>query len=501
MIQKVLVTNFKDETLTLELTHPEDSGLVIYNIEGIGGGQSSINTTDITNGDGSLFNSARAQSRNIVLSAKLIPTDTLQSIEEVRHNIVYKYFPIKKSLRLTFITDKRRMYIDGYVESNDVPIFSSEEYTQVSIICPDPYFYSIDEPTTAFAGAIPMFEFPFCDDSLTEPPPPPPPPEHWEDNMVTNFNLREPTNTKGERQYTNTGETIDGWFFENESPGNANVTVNSGNVTVRNYSTNTYSVKFYNIFGSLVSGQSYLASYLDSEGVHTTVLAIERPDLAVAYEQTLAETDNHKIQVLADSGSALYRFQVTINAEVNDAVELEAVKVEPGSDPDTQTLAKLIDGEWIISTKPVVPQPEPEVVTPTLEFGELVIDARATIYYDGSADTGMQISMLFSGEVGETITIYDVTTEEKFILNQTRIASIIGRNIRSGDRIEIYTYRGAKRALLFTDLNQYNIIGAMDKFSKWFVLTPGDNIFQVDASSGLDKITTTFTYNTSYMGV
>lgn len=162
MIKAVSVTNFKNETLRMELTKPEESGLIVYNIEGIGGAKANINTSDIANGDGAWYNSSKAQSRNIVLSVKLMPKPT---IEDTRHDIIYRYFPIKKNIRLTFETDLRTTYIDGYVESNETPIFSSEEYTQVSVVCPDPYFYLVEE-TSLKSGASPLFEFEFCDDSI-----------------------------------------------------------------------------------------------------------------------------------------------------------------------------------------------------------------------------------------------------------------------------------------------------------------------------------------------
>ena len=66
----------------------------------------------------------------------------------------------------------RYVKIKGYVESNEPDIFSSQEDTQISIICPDPYFYSAGEDgnnVTDFYTIDPMFEFPFSNESLTDP--------------------------------------------------------------------------------------------------------------------------------------------------------------------------------------------------------------------------------------------------------------------------------------------------------------------------------------------
>ena len=123
--------------------------------------------TEISTNDGSLYNSARVNSRNIVMSLKLMFNP---QIEDARHE-TYKYFPIKKRVRLLIETDNRICETYGYVESNEPNIFSSNETTQISIVCPDPYFYSAGPDginTTIFYGVLPLFEFPFSNESLTE---------------------------------------------------------------------------------------------------------------------------------------------------------------------------------------------------------------------------------------------------------------------------------------------------------------------------------------------
>lgn len=164
MLYAVTVTNFKGESLRMELSNPEKSGLTIYNITGISAPTGTINTTDVATIDGSLFNSARAQSRNIVLTIAMWDQDN-EMIETYRHR-TYKYFPVKKPLTLEFETDERVSVIEGYVESNDVTIFTKQEYTQISIICPDPYFRSRTPVETVFTGVDPLFEFIFSNESI-----------------------------------------------------------------------------------------------------------------------------------------------------------------------------------------------------------------------------------------------------------------------------------------------------------------------------------------------
>lgn len=167
MIKSITVTNYLGDSIVLELTRPEKSGFVIKSITGLGAGKANVNTTEVATNDGSLFNSSRIPSRNIVISLKYLWND---SVEDVRQ-LSYKYFPIKKKVTLLIETDNRSAEIEGYVESNDPDIFSKDEGSDISIICPNPFFYSAGNNginTTVFYGVEPLFEFPFSNESLTE---------------------------------------------------------------------------------------------------------------------------------------------------------------------------------------------------------------------------------------------------------------------------------------------------------------------------------------------
>lgn len=166
MIKSVTVTNYIGESIKLDLKDPWKSGFLVKSITGLGAGSATINMTEVATNDGAFFNSARLSSRNIVLSLAFLWNDT---VEDVRH-LSYKYFPIKKKVTLLFETDNRLAGIEGYVESNEPTIFSMEEGSDISIICPNPFFYSAGEDgtnVTIFSGVAPMFEFPFSNESFS----------------------------------------------------------------------------------------------------------------------------------------------------------------------------------------------------------------------------------------------------------------------------------------------------------------------------------------------
>lgn len=165
MIKSITVTNYLGDSLKLELTRPEKSGLIVKSVTGLGPGKATINTTEAASNDGSFYNSARVSSRNIVISLIFMWKET---IEDARQ-LTYKYFPLKKELTLLIETDNRTSEIKGYVESNEPDIFSQEEGSDISIICPDPFFYSAyEKKVTTFGGIMPLFEFPFSNESLTQ---------------------------------------------------------------------------------------------------------------------------------------------------------------------------------------------------------------------------------------------------------------------------------------------------------------------------------------------
>lgn len=167
MIKSVTVRNYLNDEITLELMRPEKSGFVIRSIDGLGPAKASINVTDISTNDGGIFNSSRLEKRNIVMDLLFLQIDN-ESIEDLRQK-TYKYFPIKKKVTLTIVTDNHTSKIDGYIESNEPDIFSQSEGCTISIICPDPFFYSTNDEETLFSGVEPMFEFAFENNSLEVP--------------------------------------------------------------------------------------------------------------------------------------------------------------------------------------------------------------------------------------------------------------------------------------------------------------------------------------------
>lgn len=173
MFKSVTVTNYRGDSLELPLTWPNDAGLLISDIDGITPGNVQVNSQNFAVLDGGVYNSSRMETRNITIEfyygrTSLVEDSANHDVETSRH-IAYRYFPVKTQVRLDFLTDERNLSIWGYVESNDTDIFSKQEKGQVSIVCPDPYFYEKDTVVYELGAFIPEFEFPFSNESLFEP--------------------------------------------------------------------------------------------------------------------------------------------------------------------------------------------------------------------------------------------------------------------------------------------------------------------------------------------
>lgn len=169
MIKSVTITNYLGESVKIELREGDpEHGMIIKSITGLGPPKANVSMTDLATMDGSLYNSARVEKRNIVIRMffSFAPT-----IEDSRQR-TYKYFPIKKPLNFLIETDNRIVETIGYVETNEPDIFSKDESNQISLVCDDPWFYSAGENgrnVTVFFGIEPLFEFIFSNESLEEP--------------------------------------------------------------------------------------------------------------------------------------------------------------------------------------------------------------------------------------------------------------------------------------------------------------------------------------------
>lgn len=138
----------------LELTNDE-TNFQVTNVEGLTPPNATINTSDFANGDGSSFNSSKIPNREIVI------TVYINGDVQTNRLTLYKYFRSKNWCKIYYKDDQRDVYIEGYVQTMEAPIFTQKQVAQISILCPDPYFKDVETIVQSISKALKKFIFPF----------------------------------------------------------------------------------------------------------------------------------------------------------------------------------------------------------------------------------------------------------------------------------------------------------------------------------------------------
>ena len=145
------VENDRGEVLNLT-SNPD---YTVYNIDGLTPPRATVSTSVNATMDGSSVNNTRVEKRNIVIYT------TINGAVEAKRISLYKYFPVKRDVKLYFSNGTRDTVIEGVVELIECNLFSNRQVAQISIICPKPYFKSVEQLVTHFSDISKLFAFPF----------------------------------------------------------------------------------------------------------------------------------------------------------------------------------------------------------------------------------------------------------------------------------------------------------------------------------------------------
>lgn len=138
----------------LEITN--NPRYAITDIDGLYPPEGVINTTQVANMDGSVFNNSRINDRVITI------TMAINGPAEANRLLLYRYFKTKYPVRLYYENGVRDVYIDGYVSKFSVEYFEKKQTAQIEISCPMTLFRAVKESVTEFANIENMFVFPFA---------------------------------------------------------------------------------------------------------------------------------------------------------------------------------------------------------------------------------------------------------------------------------------------------------------------------------------------------
>lgn len=147
------IENENHEIITLT---GRESRYQVLNIEGLNPPNANVRRSSVAGMDGTKYMSAKLEERNIVITIRING-----NVEENRLQL-YRWFKTRHWCKVYYSNGSRNVYIEGYIETNECPIFTENEQMQISIVCPDPYWLSAQEIVTDISELLGNFEFPFA---------------------------------------------------------------------------------------------------------------------------------------------------------------------------------------------------------------------------------------------------------------------------------------------------------------------------------------------------
>ena len=152
MLEAVDILNERGESLSLSLeSHVE--GYLVADIQGLDPVKASLSSTKSAGRDGTQFQNAQRDDRNIVLTVGLVTDYVTNTVRGLRQAL-YGFVPPKSKVRLRFhVEGESSVEIWGVVEGFESTLFSAEPQVEISIICNDPDFSDV-APTVVSGNSV-----------------------------------------------------------------------------------------------------------------------------------------------------------------------------------------------------------------------------------------------------------------------------------------------------------------------------------------------------------
>ena len=133
-------------------------------IEGLSPPPGTISTSSYAGMDGSYLNNSFIEKRNVVIHIEMRGV----GVEKRRHQL-YKVVKPSRYVKVYYKTAGIDVFTEGYVETCEVSNFEQLVTGQISILCPDIYWYSTESVMAYYSQITGAFTFPFPTESNPEP--------------------------------------------------------------------------------------------------------------------------------------------------------------------------------------------------------------------------------------------------------------------------------------------------------------------------------------------
>ena len=137
----------------LELTN--NPAYSVINIDGLNPPDAIINSLQRAGHDGSVFNTAFVDNRQIIIDI------AINGPACGNRNELFRFFRTARRTRLIYHNDLHDVYIDGWCQNAPVQYFGQKQVFQATLICPDPFWHGLTEVIGQTDGVEALFEFPF----------------------------------------------------------------------------------------------------------------------------------------------------------------------------------------------------------------------------------------------------------------------------------------------------------------------------------------------------
>ena len=151
----IILENEAGRQLTFDISSP----FSIVAIEGLGPAEATINMSQYAIIDGGRFNSSKVNVRTVNMAFSIDYEAAKNRIE------AFKVIKPGKYIKLIYRGQYRQGYLEGYVQNTPVGYFEMKQTITFAMICPMPYFQSLETVYDEFISETSKFHFAFASEA------------------------------------------------------------------------------------------------------------------------------------------------------------------------------------------------------------------------------------------------------------------------------------------------------------------------------------------------
>lgn len=138
---------------------------------------------------------------------------------------------------------------------------------------------------------------------------------------------------------------------------------------------------------------------------------------------------------------------------------------------------------------------------PLLSFANMEQRNPQNVYYTGDTEIGIEFEVEYVSGVATNVRLENLKTGKYMTLLNWRASPIISGGIQMGDIIQVNTRKNEKSVTHIRAGVKTNALELLDAGSSWLTVTPGDNLFEYTAFSGVEHVWFTVYHRNVYRGV